>query len=117
MPDICFQCDPLDYLVQFDPPRLVLDEYGLAIGGVRTQWVDVPVAKTSGIGSEESLMSTLFGSGEPFDTATLGRLYPGGSSEYLPRFTWALDQAIEAGFIVPADRPEILELAAATFRE
>jgi hypothetical protein len=69
------------------------------------------------IGSEESLMSTLFGSGEPFDTATLGRLYPGGSAEYLSRFTRALDQAIEAGFIVPVDRPEILELAAATFRE
>jgi alpha/beta hydrolase family protein len=104
-------------LSETDPPRLVLDENGLARGGVRTPWVDVPIAKTSGIGSEESLMSTLFGSGEPFDSATLGRLYPGGSADYLPRFTKALDQAIEAGFIVPADRPEILELAAATFRE
>jgi Alpha/beta hydrolase domain len=104
-------------LSETDPPRFVLDENGLARGGVRTPWVDVPIAKTSGIGSEESLMSTLFGSGEPFDTATLGRLYPAGSADYLPRFTRALDQAIEAGFIVPADRPEILELAAATFRE
>jgi hypothetical protein len=102
-------------LSETDPPRLVLDENGLAMGGVRTPWVDVPIAKTSGIGSEESLMSTLFGSGEPFDTATLGRLYPGGALDYLPRFTQALDQAIEAGFIVPADRPEILELAAATY--
>jgi len=104
-------------LSETDPPRFVLDENGLARGGVRTPWVDVPIAKTSGIGSEESLMSTLFGSGERFDTATLGRLYPAGSADYLPRFTRALDQAIEAGFIVPADRPEILELAAATFRE
>jgi hypothetical protein len=98
-----------------NPPQLVLDENGLARGGVRTPWVDVPIAKTSGAGSEESLMSPLFGSGEPFDAATLSRLYPGGAADYLPRFTQALDQAIEAGFIVPADRPEILELAAATY--
>jgi Alpha/beta hydrolase domain len=102
-------------LSETNPPRLVLDENGLARGGVRTPWVDVPIAKTSGVGSEESVMSTLFGSGEPFDAATLGRLYPGGAEDYVPRFTLAVDQAIEAGFIVPADRPEILELAAATY--
>jgi hypothetical protein len=102
-------------LSEANPPQLVLDENGLARGGVRTPWVDVPVAKTSGVGSEDSVMSTLFGSGEPFDAATLGRLYPGGAADYLPRFTRAVDEAIEAGFIVPADRPEILELAAATY--
>ena len=42
-------------------------------------------------------------------------LYPRGSAEYLERFTEALDRAIDAGFIAPADRPEILELAAAMF--
>jgi len=46
---------------------------------------------------------------------TLGRLYPGGSTEYLERFTGALDSAIESGFILPADRAEILELAAAVY--
>ena len=60
-------------------------------------------------------MSFIFGSGEPFDAAALEALYPGGAAEYLERFTAALDSAIEAGFIVPADRSEILELAAATF--
>jgi hypothetical protein len=60
-------------------------------------------------------MSFLFGSGEMFDGATLSRLYPGGRADYLERFTAALDRAIEAGFIVAADRAEILELAAATF--
>jgi hypothetical protein len=60
-------------------------------------------------------MSFLFGSGEPFGAATLRALYPGGAAEYLDRFTEALDRAIESGFIVQADRGEILELAAATF--
>jgi hypothetical protein len=98
-----------------NPPRLALDETGLARGGVRTPWVDVPIARTSGVRGEDNVMSLLFGSGEPFDTATLRRLYPGGSAEYLARFTQALDEAITSGFIVAADRQEILELAAATF--
>jgi len=103
-------------LSEADPPQFILDERGLAQGGIRTPWVEVPVARTSGVGNDESVMAQLFGSGEPFDTHTLSRLYPGGLADYVPRFTHALDQAIEAGFIVPADRPEILELAAARFR-
>lgn len=61
-------------------------------------------------------MSFLFGSGEMFDSAALRALYPRGSAEYRERFTEALDCAIDSGFIRPADRSEILELAAATFR-
>jgi hypothetical protein len=98
-----------------DPPQLVLDANGLVEGGVRTPWVDVPIARTSGIAADESPMSFLFGSGEVFDAASLSRLYPGGSAEYLERFTEALDRAIDSGFILPADRAEILALAAATF--
>lgn len=96
-------------------PQPVLDGNGLARGGLRTPWVDVPVARTSGLGGEESIMSMIFGSGELFDAATLRRLYPGGSTEYLERFTGALDAAIRSGFILAADRAEILELAAATY--
>jgi hypothetical protein len=102
-------------LTEADPPRLDLDANGLAKGGVRTPWVDVPIAKTSGIAGNESDMSFLFGSGEMFGTAALRALYPRGSAEYLERFTEALDRAIDSGFIRPADRAEILELAAATF--
>ena len=89
---------------------------GLAQGGVRTPWVDVPIARTSGVGGDENIMSAIFGSGEPFDAATLHRLYPGGAEEYLQRFTAALDTAIQSGFILPADRAEILQLADATYR-
>ncbi len=98
-----------------DPPEPILDSNGLAQDGVRTPWVDVPIARTSGVGAEESIMAAIFGSGEPFDAATLHRLYPGGAKEYLERFTTALDAAIQSGFIVAADRAEILQLAAAAF--
>jgi hypothetical protein len=100
-------------------PQPILDDNGLAEGGVRTPWVDVPIARTSGAGgaelTAEGIMSAIFGSGEPFDAATVQRLYPGGVADYLDRFTAALDSAIKSGFILPADRAEILELAGATF--
>ena len=51
---------------------------------------------------------------EPFDAATLDRLYPGGKREYLNKFEASLASAIKAGFILPADRQEILALATAT---
>ena len=98
-----------------DQPQPILDPNGLAQDGVRTPWVDVPIARTSGVGADESIMAMIFGSGEPFDTATLRRLYPGGPTEYLERFTAALDTAIQSGFILQADRAEILELAVATY--
>jgi hypothetical protein len=98
-----------------DEPRPVLDPNGLAREGVRTPWVDVPIARTSGVGADENIMAMLFGTGEPFDAATLLRLYPGGADEYLDGFTVALDRAIHSGFILPDDRAEILQLAAATY--
>ncbi|MGH3638117.1 MAG: alpha/beta hydrolase domain-containing protein [Mycobacterium sp.] len=98
-----------------DPPQLVLDDHGIAKGGVWTPWVDVPIARTSGLGGDGNFMASLFGSGEVFDAATVASLYPGGSDEYLRLFEIALDEAVRSGFIVAADRGEILELAAATY--
>jgi hypothetical protein len=101
--------------IELSDAQPVLDANGLAQGGVRTPWVDVPIARTSGAGTEESTMATIFGSGELFDAATVRRLYPGGAADYLERFTASLDAAIQLGFILAADREEILALAAATF--
>jgi Alpha/beta hydrolase domain len=94
------------------PPVMVLDANGETEGGVRTPWVDVPIARLSGIGNSGGPLAFLAGVTEPFDAATLERLYPGGKSEYLKKFQASLDSAIKAGFILPADRQEILELAA-----
>ena len=97
------------------PPPLIVDANGIAKGGVRTPWVDVPIARTSGVADSENVLAHLFGSGEPFDDATRSRLYPGGKTEYLERFTESLDATIRAGYLVRADRSEILELAAAAY--
>uniref|UniRef100_UPI0035CA33D2 alpha/beta hydrolase domain-containing protein n=1 Tax=uncultured Sphingomonas sp. TaxID=158754 RepID=UPI0035CA33D2 len=98
-----------------EPSQAVRDTNGMAVGGIRTPWVDVPVARNSGTGNAGSVMASLFGSSEAFDTATLARLYPGGRVEYLAKFTAALDRSIRSGFILPADREEILGLAAAMY--
>lgn len=90
------------------PPKIASDAHGLAEGGLRTPWVDVPTALVSGEGG-------MAGVGKPFDKATLERLYPGGKEEYLKKFEASLDDAIKNGYIVQEDRKEILGLALYTF--
>lgn len=94
---------------------LAKDPEGLALGGVRTPWTDVPTIRLSGEKNSDNFLGLLVGKGEPFDKATLARLYPGGKADYLRKFTAALDSAIRKGFIVADDRQEILDIAAINF--
>jgi hypothetical protein len=104
-------------------PRLELDadqhlvpgEHGIARGGIRTPWVDVPTATLSGLGQRGSGFAVLAGRTDAFDAQTLQRLYPGGLADYLDRFAASLDAAIDAGFLRPEDRGEILALAEASY--
>jgi Alpha/beta hydrolase domain len=106
--------DPIA-LTPGEKPAVVPDASGNATGGIRTPWVDVPTGRLSGSGNSGNPMVVLFGSSEPFDDATLGRLYPGGKPEYLRRFRTSLDAVIRKGFLLPADRAEILQLAEAMY--
>jgi hypothetical protein len=98
------------------PVSFALDANGLVEGGIRTPWVDVPTARLSGTPNSGGPLGFLVGSCEPLDQATLDRLYPGGKKEYLRKFEASLDSVIKAGFILPADKREILDLAAITYR-
>jgi alpha/beta hydrolase family protein len=91
------------------------DAHGNALGGIRTPWIDVPVAAYSGEGNSGNQQALLGGTTVPFDAQELARLYPGGRTDYLSRFSAALDATIEHGFILPDDREEILRLAALGF--
>jgi hypothetical protein len=99
------------------PPSLTVDANGLAEGGIRTPWVDVPTARLSGVGNSGGPVGFMVGVCEPFDAATLDRLYPGGKRDYVKKFEASLASAIKAGFILPADRQEILDLAAIAYRD
>jgi len=92
-------------------PALVLDAHGNATGGVRTPWVDVPIATYAGIGDPGHGALSMMGSTEAFDAARLAQMYR-NKADYLTRFAAALEKSISAGFILADDRDEILALAA-----
>jgi hypothetical protein len=94
----------------------VLDELGNARGGVRTPWVEAPIATLSGLGQGGDL-GQLFGTSTPFEGATLQRCYPGGLSEFERRFSAATADAVRAGFVLAADAPEIEALGVAMYRQ
>jgi Alpha/beta hydrolase domain len=98
-----------------DGAACALDPLGNAKGGVRSPWVDAPTAVLSGLGQSGGTFGFLFGMTQPFDAARLEALYPGGKADYLARFASALDEAIGGGFILDADREEIMGLAAAAY--
>lgn len=93
------------------PVRLALDADGNAIGGVRTPAVDVPISTLSGVAPPgASTLCSLFGSSTPFSQARLAQMY-GSSAGYLSRYRASLQRAVSAGFILPADRAELLQKA------
>ena len=100
-------------------PQLVLDANGNAAGGIRSPWVDVPTSRLSGLvaglGQAPRGLPDLLGTTEPFHAEVLAKLYPGGKTEYLGKFSASLKTAIGAGFILPADETEIKALAAQSF--
>ncbi|WP_372783111.1 alpha/beta hydrolase domain-containing protein [Phenylobacterium sp.] len=98
-----------------EAPKLVPDAQGNSKGGIRTPWVDAPTARLSGFGNTGGPFGFLVGTTEPFDAATLAKLYPGGKADYLAKFDASLAQAVKAGFILKADAPEIRALAAANW--
>ena len=91
------------------------DAHGNVLGGIRTPWVDVPVAVLSGLGQSGESFAFLFGLTKPFDDEKLADLYPGGKAEFLERFQASLDATIDAGFVLAEDRDEILSIAAASY--
>ncbi len=90
-------------LASNDPPVIARDERGIALGGIRTPLVDVPVAVLSGdMIAGASGFCILFGSTTPFDAATLASLYPSGDV-YLKAFAASLQSTVDAGFMLDED--------------
>jgi hypothetical protein len=100
-----------------DGTTIVRDKHGIAVGGIRTPSVDVPVQILSGESqSQTAPLCAIFGSTTPFDPSTLSSLYP-SRDEYLTAFDKALDRAVKKGFVRRADRAEYAaEARAVTLR-
>jgi hypothetical protein len=100
-----------DRLAVDERGTLSTDPLGIARGGVRTPWVDVPTRILSGLGQPGD-MTELFGTTRPFAAAVLADRYPGGRAGYTAEVHDATRAAIDAGFLLEVDGPEIEALGA-----
>jgi hypothetical protein len=92
-------------------PQIRRNADGIALGGIRTPLVDVPVAALSGApGPTPSTICLLLGSTKPFSAARLAQLYPSRAA-YVRRYDADADATIKAGFVLPEDRAALLAFA------
>lgn len=86
----------------------VRDEHGNILGGVRTAWVDVPIATLTGNPPAGGGFCRLFGTTSLFDDAKLAELY-GDDETYVELVATSLAQSVADGFLMQADADLILE--------
>ena len=89
----------------------VEDQFGNARGGIRTPYVDVPVARFSGFGQGDDAFCGLFGSTFLFEREMLDELYP-TNAIYVEEVSAAADEAVAAGFLLETDADLIKAQAA-----
>ncbi len=91
-----------------EPAELRRDADGIALGGVRTPPVDVPVEVLTGDpGPNPSLLCLLLGSTTPLPATRIAELYA-SPAEYEQLYESATDTAIAAGFVLEEDREALL---------
>ena len=83
-----------------------LDAQGNALGGIRTPFVDVPLAALSGIGQEGGSFCGLFGTTRSFTADELTALYP-TADDFIAKWNAATDAAVESGAILAVDAEHI----------
>jgi hypothetical protein len=81
---------------------IVRDAQGLALGGIRTPQVDVPIATLSGVGQTGSSFCGLFGTTVPFTTEQL-QAAQSTHEQFVTAWTEALDAAVGTGAVQTAD--------------
>ena len=96
-----------------DGEAFQLDELGNVLGGIRTNYVDAPVAVLSGLGQTGESFCRIFGTTRLFDDTMLGELYPTRQS-YLDAVKSTTDSAVAAGFVLPVDAALITAAAEAS---
>ncbi len=91
-------------------PRV--DEFGHALGGVRSPFVDVPLVEYQVQAGGTGLSCTFSGIEHPIAADELASRY-GDVDTYMDRFTKSLDATTKAGYLLKSDRAEILETTTA----
>jgi len=103
---------PLPFLVNFRR-----DENGNALGGIRTPFVDAPLAALAGFGNGPaegapaiSAFCSLFGHTIPFSDEKLATLYP-TNADFAAKFRAATLQAVQSGFLLQEDATQLINAA------
>lgn len=87
---------------------LTRDARGVAVGGIRTPPVDVPVGVESGEPAPGgAVICQLFGITKTFDSGMLAELY-GSKSGYLRSYERAANHAVAAGYVLAADQASLV---------
>jgi hypothetical protein len=96
--------------LEVDGEEFVLDEHGNVLGGIRTSYVDVPIATLSGLGQSGGGFCFIFGTTDLFDEAQLDELYPDHET-YVAAVEAATDRAVRSRFVLREDAELIVEAA------
>jgi hypothetical protein len=108
--------------VSGNPAAYVLDSHGIVLGGIRTPYVDTPIATLSGsgqgggvdgLGQGGNTFCFLFGTTTMFDNATLLNLYPDHAT-YVADVNTTTDSAVARGHLLPTDGQLIKDAAQAS---
>lgn len=95
------------------PITLNRDQHGNALGGIRTPWVDAPIATFFDHQQSGSILCTIFGVTTPLDAATLASLYPTHKA-FTSAHGKALKRAVKEGWLLKPDAKLIKKWAASS---
>jgi hypothetical protein len=90
--------------------EIVRDADGIAVGGIRTPAVDVPISVLTGKSPSTEVICVLFGSTTPFTPEQLSARYPAHEA-YVEQVTASAQQAVDDGFLLPRHAKAMVELA------
>jgi hypothetical protein len=90
--------------------KVVRDEHGNALGGLRLAYIDVPIARYRGAVAETG-WGSITGAKVPFDKAKLAALYP-THDEYMRKFSAVTDRNPPARFVMASDADAMKAAAA-----
>ena len=90
------------------------DANGVALGGIRTPYVDVPLAVLSGLGQDGGGFCGLFGTTLSLSAEQLDALYP-TAEDFLAKWNESTDAAVASGAILAIDGDAIKAAAAARY--
>ena len=92
--------EPLQLRRMMPEVEFARDEYGNVLGGIRLAEHVVATAKNTGMNNGSNRFCFLYGSHQPFDQATLDRLYPNHNA-YVDAVREVAQQNVADGYILP----------------